>query len=206
MPLLLKLTGAVSECSEETTKWLAVCVCLSFLVLFFKSRLRIKLQIECSPPTSPPPLFSFKPRAKSAAPVLPKISLSLSLCFIWLEDRDEGRDERRLFGRPPAQPDKSSRTRGWELIKRVGGINPVCMTQALKARPVHSGKWRPLKKQLVVSLVLVPSNFTLLNANPALIHEFSSGQMFWIVKTRQPTGGPELVMGIWVESAGWSND
>ena len=133
----------------------SVCVFSFCSCSLSKADFTSKPQIECSPPSRPPPLcpslsfffFSFPAsRVRTLHPQMPKIPL----CFIWLEDRDEVRREGDQGGRvlafweAPAQPDKFQ-TRRWELIKRGGGVNCFGMTRVFKAGPVHSVKWRLLK-------------------------------------------------------------
>lgn len=98
-------------------------------------------------------------------------SPSLRLCFIWLEDRDEVKERGGrgggggvpAFWEAPAQPDKSSRTRGWELIKRRERSTLFAWLKLL--RQGQYTLWNEdFEKQMVVSLVLPSSYFTLLNA------------------------------------------
>ena len=108
-----------------------------------------------------------------------------------------------------AQTDKFSWTVGWELIERAERIDSICMTQVLKARPVHSIKWGLWRTDDCKSCPL-SSHFTLLNiiqnwSRTFPMNMFQIVQSFvYLVKTQWTTGGLSLKWGFWVESAGWA--
>lgn len=108
-------------------------------------------------------------------------SPSLSLCFIWLpggyrwSERRGGGGGVLAFWEAPAQPNKSSQTRGWDLIKR-GGRSSLFAWLRLLRQGQHTLWNEDFENQMIVSLVLVSSNFILLNAIQNWSRSFPMGK------------------------------
>lgn len=146
---LLILRAAPRDCCVEYLKdniGFVVCV-----FLLSCPTLRADSTSESSTPTSPPPVLSSL-QIRTIHQLSQKIPPPLCSCFIWLGHAGETGWVLALW-LTPALTEKSSSTKGWELINGLGEEDPGSYTQ-----------WNEsFKKQMSVSLVLTSSNFAHLN-------------------------------------------